>query len=60
MFEAILFLIDNNTIIRKDIPNFNSYTECVQFIKSKTSYDLDNAYLTLDKKKYKLWIHYCK
>lgn len=60
MFEAILFLIDNNTIIRKDIPNFKSYTECVRFIKSKTSYDLGNAYLTLDKKKYKLWIHYCK
>ena len=60
MIEAILYLItDNNLVIKKTIPNFTSYIECVSYVDSIKTYDNDNVYLTLDKKKYKLWIEYC-
>lgn len=60
MFEALLLLItENNIVIKKNIYNFKSYQHCEQYLNHNKTYDDDNAYLTLQKEKYKVYVEYC-
>ena len=63
MFEALIILItglNHQKVVKYVVKQkFISYQSCEEYVKSRTSYDNDNAYYHIDNEKVKVYIHYC-